>query len=222
MNSSLAARSKLAEQLAVYFVADPEQTERDLVGIVATAVARGVTMVQLRAKTMPDDDFVPLARAIQAVCREHDVPFIVNDRLVVALEIEADGVHLGEHDLPIDVARDLAGPSFIIGSSPKNLEQAEAARALGANYVGLGPVYATGSKGDAGDPIGLEGLAEQIAAAKLPAVGIGGITIENATEVILAGADGVAVISAIQAAPDPGQATADLAAAVRAGLDRQI
>jgi thiamine-phosphate diphosphorylase len=222
MNNSLAARSKLAEQLAVYFVADPEQTERDLVGIVATAIARGVTVVQLRAKRMPDDDFVPLARAIQAACRDQDVPFIVNDRLVLALELGADGVHLGEHDLPIDVARDLAGPSFIIGSSPKNLEQAEAARTQGANYVGLGPIYATGSKGDAGDPIGLEGLAEQIAAAKLPAVGIGGITIANATEVILAGADGVAVISAIQGATDPGQATADLAAAVRAGLDRQI
>jgi thiamine-phosphate pyrophosphorylase len=136
--------------------------------------------------------------------------------------LRADGVHLGEHDLPIDVARELAGPSFIIGSSPKNVEQAETARVQGADYVGLGPVYATGSKGDAGAPIGLEGMAEQIAAAKLPAVGIGGITIANATEVILAGADGVAVISAIQGAADPGQATADLAAAVRAGLDRQI
>ncbi len=222
MNNSLAARSKLAEQLAVYFVADPEQTERDLVGIVATALARGVTMVQLRAKTMPDDDFVPLARAMHAACRDQNVPFIVNDRLILALELGVDGVHLGEHDLPIDVARDLAGASFIIGSSPKNVDQAEAARAQGANYVGLGPVYATGSKGDAGEPIGLDGLAEQIAAAKLPAVGIGGITIANATEVILAGADGVAVISAIQGAADPGQAAADLAAAVRAGLDRQI
>lgn len=222
MSNSLAARSRLAEQLAVYFVADPEQTERDLVGIVATALARGVTMVQLRAKTMTDEEFVPLARAMQAVCREQDVPFIINDRLVLALELGADGVHLGEHDLPIDVARQLAGPSFIIGSSPKNLEQARAAMGLGANYVGLGPVYATGSKGDAGDPIGLVGLAEQIEAAKLPAVAIGGITAANATEVILAGADGVAVISAIQGAADPGQATAELAAAVRAGLDREI
>lgn len=219
---SLAARSKLAEQLAVYFVADPEQTERDLNDIVVAAIAGGVTMVQLRAKTMDVAAFQVLAIDILALCRERGVPFIVNDRFEVALAIGADGVHLGELDLPLDEARQQAGPSFIIGSSPKHLAQAEVARELGADYVGLGPVYATGSKDDAGAPIGLHGLAARIEAAKLPAVGIGGITVKNATEVILAGADGVAVISAIQLARDPRQATAELAAAVRAGLERRI
>lgn len=219
---SIAARSKLANQLAVYFVADPEQSQRALDGDVAAAIAGGVTMVQLRAKTINDAEFQLLATDLLGLCRDRGVPFIVNDRFDIALAIGADGVHLGELDLTLDEARQRAGPSLIIGTSPKHIAQAEAARELGADYVGVGPVYATGSKNDAGDPIGLDGLAARIAAAKLPAVGIGGITTKNATEVILAGADGVAVISAIQRAPDPRQAAADLAAAVRAGLERRI
>jgi thiamine-phosphate diphosphorylase len=219
---SLAARSKLAEQLAVYFVADPEQSQRDLGDDVAAAIAGGVTMVQLRAKTMHDTAFRSLATEILAICRDRGVPFIVNDRLELALTVGADGVHLGELDLPLDEARQRAGASFIIGSSPMDVAQAAAARELGADYVGLGPVYATGSKDYAGDPIGLTGLAARIAAAKLPAVGIGGISATNATEVILAGADGVAVISAIQRAPDPRRAAAELATAVRAGLERRL
>lgn len=219
---SLAARSKLAEQLAVYFVADPEQTDRDLNDIVVAAIAGGVTMVQFRAKSMADAAFQAMATDLLTRCRDRSVPFIVNDRFDLALAIGADGVHLGELDLPLDEARQRAGPSFLIGSSPKHLAQAQVARELGADYVGLGPIYATGSKDDAGAPIGLDGLAARIEAAKLPAVGIGGITVENATQVILAGADGVAVISAIQQAPDPGQAAAELATAVRAGMERRI
>ena len=220
--SILAARSKLADQLAVYFVADPEQSERDVRDDVTAAIANGVTMVQLRAKTVPEADFRTLAIDLLSVCREHEVPFVINDRLDLALAIGADGVHLGEHDLPVEVARVRATPPFIIGFSPTDVEQAAGARLMGADYVGLGPVYATGSKADAGAAIGLEGLMERIEAAKLPAVGIGGITVDNATAVILAGADGVAVISAIQRSPDPGRAAAELAAAVRAGLDRRI
>ena len=219
---SLAARSKLAEQLAVYFVADPEQSQRHLGDDVVAAIAGGVTMVQLRAKTMDDTSFRSLATEILAICRDQGVPFIVNDRFEVGLAIGADGVHLGELDLPLDEARQRAGASFIIGSSPTDVAQAAMARELGADYVGLGPVYATGSKNDAGEPIGLTGLTARIAAAKLPAVGIGGITATNATEVILAGADGVAVISAIQRAPHPRLAAAELWAAVRAGLERRL
>ena len=220
--STLAARSKLADQLAVYFVADPEQSERDVRDDVAAALANGITMVQLRAKTMTEAEFRVLAVDLLTLCRVSDVPFIVNDRLDVAQAIGADGVHLGEHDLPVEVARVRAVPPFIIGFSPKDVEQAAGARLRGADYVGLGPVYATGSKADAGSAIGLDGLATQIQAAKLPAVGIGGINVENATAVILAGADGVAVMSAIQRASDPGRAAAELAAAVRAGLERRI
>jgi thiamine-phosphate diphosphorylase len=220
--STLSSRSKLAEQLAVYFVADPEQSLRDIRDDVSAAIANGVTMVQLRAKTMPAAEFQTLAVEVQALCRERGVPFIVNDRLDVAEAIGADGVHLGEHDLPIDLARQRMGPGFLIGASPTDVEQAAAARMHGADYVGLGPVYVTGSKTDAGAAIGLDGLAERIHAAKLPAIGIGGITVDNATDVVLAGADGVAVISAIQRAADPGRATAALAAAVRAGLERRI
>lgn len=218
---SLTARSELADQLAVYFVADPEHAERDVLDDVSAAIANGVTMVQLRAKHLDDDAFESLALALRDTCQAHGVPFIVNDRLAAALRIGADGVHLGEHDLPVEIARQLAGPGFIIGSSPKDEAQAAAARLDGADYVGLGPVYATGSKDDAGPAIGLDGLAARIHAAKLPAVGIGGISLARAPEVILAGADGVAVISAIQRTPDPGLAAAALAAAVRASLDRR-
>lgn len=220
--STLAARSRLADQLAVYFVADPEQAQRDLLSDVAAAIDNGVTTVQLRAKRMETGPFEALAVLLRDICRQRGVPFIINDRIEVALRIGAGGVHLGVHDLAISDARLLAGPGFIIGASPTDAAQAEAARLEGADYVGLGPVYATGSKDDAGVPIGLSGLAAQIHAAKLPAVGIGGITVENATEVILAGADGVAVISAIQRAPDAGAAAAALAAAVRAGLERRL
>ncbi|MDQ3692017.1 MAG: thiamine phosphate synthase [Chloroflexota bacterium] len=203
-------------------MADPERGERDLLGDVIAAIAGGVTMVQVRAKHLDRDAFRALAAPLREACQVRGVPFIVNDRLDLALEIGADGVHLGEHDTPVDEARRLSGPNLIIGASPRDESQAELARLLGADYVGLGPVYVTGSKDDAGTPIGLAGLAARIHAAKLPAVGIGGITVERATEVVLAGADGVAVISAIQRAPDPAVAAAALAAAVRAGLNRRL
>src|SRR5688572_27229613 len=131
---SLAARSKLAEQLAVYFVADPEQAQRDLGGDVVAAIDGGVTMVQLRAKTIDDTAFRSLATEILAICRDRGVPFIVNDRFEVALAVGADGVHLGGLDLQLDEARRRAGAPFIIGSSPTDVAQAAAARELGADY----------------------------------------------------------------------------------------
>jgi thiamine-phosphate pyrophosphorylase len=219
--TTLADRSRLAGLLAVYLVADPEQARPGaLPGIVAAAVANGVTMVQLRAKTLSNAAFRAEALDLMPILAAANVPFIVNDRFRIAVELGAAGVHLGEHDLPVAEARKLAPAGFIIGASPKDIAQAAAAREDGAEYVGVGPVYATGSKNDAGAAIGLAGLAAQIEAAKLPAVGIGGITAENASEVILAGADGVAVISAIQRAPDPGLAAAALAAAVNGALTR--
>jgi len=206
---------ELRDQLAVYLVADPEQTERDLLEDVMAALEGGVTAVQLRAKHMNDHDAWVLALQLREHCHYHQALFLVNDRLDIALASQADGVHLGANDLPIGMARWIAGPDFIIGYSPATDMQAASATRVKASYVGIGPVFATGSKDDAGEPIGLDTLAHRIELAEKPAVGIGGITPENAPLVIEAGAVGVSVISAILRQPDPKDAAARLAAAVR-------
>ncbi len=211
-----AARPDLAEKLAVYLVADPEATGRDLVEDAIAALDGGVTCVQLRAKRMADGDAWRLAIRLREQCRYRGALFIVNDRVDLALASQADGVHLGVWDLPLAMARWMAGPGFVLGYSPTTTAEAASAVRQGADYVGAGPVFATASKADAGTPIGVAGLAERVEAAGLPTVGIGGITAENAGEVIRAGAVGVSVIGAILGADDPGAAAARLAAAVRA------
>jgi thiamine-phosphate pyrophosphorylase len=210
------ARPDLAEKLAVYLVADPEATGRDLVEDAIAALDGGVTCVQLRAKRMADGDAWRLAIRLREQCRYRGALFIVNDRVDLALAAQADGVHLGVRDLPLAMARWIAGPGFVLGYSPTTVAEAASAVRQGADYVGAGPVFATASKADAGAPIGVAGLAERVEAAGLPTVGIGGITAENAGEVIRAGAVGVSVIGAILGADDPGAAAARLAAAVRA------
>lgn len=205
---------ELRERLAVYYVADPEQTERDILGLVEDALAGGVTAVQLRAKQMPGREMYELGRQMRQLCQDAGVLFFVNDRVDVGVACDADGVHVGVHDLPLDATRRLIGSGMILGYSPLNLTEVSKSREWGADYVGLGPVYATGSKADAQAPLGPMGLAEQVAVAKLPTVGIGGISLANAGEVIRAGVDGVAVISAIQGASNSRQAAESLALAV--------
>lgn len=211
----------LRDQLAVYLVADPELTKRDLIEDVVAALVGGVTAVQLRAKHLNDHDAWALAIQLRTRCHDRNALFLVNDRLDLALAAQADGVHLGATDLPVGIARWLAGPDFIIGYSPTTDGQAASATRVRADYVGIGPVYATGSKSDAGDAIGLETLAERIDLAEVPAVGIGGITPDNAPAVIRAGACGVAVISAVLGAPEPSAAAERLAASVRDALRRR-
>src|SRR3954471_23778829 len=205
---------ELRERLAVYFVADPEQTERDIVSVVEDALASGVTALQLRAKQMPGREMYDLGRQMRQLCHEAGVLFFVNDRVDVGVACDADGVHVGVHDLPLDATRRLIGSGMILGYSPLNLSEVSQSREWGADYVGLGPVYATDSKVDAQAPLGPAGLAEQVAVARLPSVGIGGISPANAGEVIRAGVDGVAVISAIQGAANVRQAAESLALAV--------
>lgn len=213
--------AELRDRLAVYLVADPEGTERSLLDDVQAALSGGATCVQLRAKRLDGYDFWRIATTLRALCAESDALFIVNDRLDVALAVEADGVHLGVSDLPVDVARTMTPPGFVIGFSPQTMDDVRATAELGADYAGLGPVFATGSKDDAGAPIGLAGLRSQVAACQVPTVAIGGITLANAADTVAAGVDGLAVIGAILRASDPEQATRDLAAAVRAGMARR-
>ena len=199
-----ASPGRLRAALALYLVADPEQSASgDLVADTAAAITGGVTCVQLRAKHLSDFDALDLALPLASLCRRHGVPFLVNDRLDVALAVNADGLHVGLSDLPIPVVRRLGGERFLIGWSPETTEQAATSGAIGADYVGLGPVFPTGSKTDAGVAIGLDGLAARVAAAGIPTVGIGGISVVSAASVIRAGADGIAVISAILRNVDP-------------------
>jgi thiamine-phosphate pyrophosphorylase len=205
---------ELRERLAVYYVADPEQSDREFLAIVDAALAGGVTSLQLRAKRMGGRDMFDLAVTLRERCQAAGALFFVNDRVDIAMAAGADGVHVGMSDLPLEAARKLIGPDMMLGFSPLEMADVRAAKGRGADYVGLGPVFGTASKEDAQPPLGLAALAEQARAAKLPAVGIGGIDIANAGLVIRAGVDGVAVISAIQNAADPKQAAESLALAV--------
>ena len=206
---------RLRAALALYLVADPEQSASgDLVADTSAAIAGGVTCVQLRTKYLSDLDALDLAIPLADLCRRHGVPFLVNDRLDVALAVNADGLHVGLTDLPIAVVRRLGGEDLLVGWSPETVEQAASSVARGADYVGLGPVFPTGSKGDAGAAIGLAGLDVRVGVSGVPTVGIGGITVDAVASVIVAGADGVAVISAILRSPDPEEAAARLRAVV--------
>lgn len=211
-------RDELRDRLAVYFVADPEQAPANFLDIVDQALAGGVTSLQLRAKTMSGYEMYELAVILRDRCRAAGVLFFINDRVDVGIACDADGVHVGMKDLPLPQTRRIVGRRIIVGFSPLAMPDVVGARALGADYVGLGPVYGTASKADAQPELGLMDLSQQVAAARIPTVGIGGITVANAGSVIRAGADGVAVISAIQGAENPRQATESLALAVNLAL----
>jgi thiamine-phosphate pyrophosphorylase len=150
---------------------------------------------------------VELGRQLRAVCREHGIPFIVNDRVDLALILDADGVHIGQEDLPVPDVRRIIG-SRLLGVSTETVEEARRAVAEGADYLGVGPMFATSTKPDAGDPIGPSAITRirREIGAEIPLVGIGGVTPERAPEVLAAGADGVAVISAISRAASPVEA----------------
>jgi thiamine-phosphate pyrophosphorylase len=177
----------------------------------AAAVIGGATMIQLRLKEESARSLVEVARTIQAMVPE--VPLVVNDRADVALAAGAAGVHVGVDDLAPALLRRIVPPGFIIGASVGSAD--EVSRAAGADYVGIGPVYSTGSKSDAGMAIGPDGFTELARRCALPAVAIGGITSERVADVMAAGASGVAVISALFGASDPTLA----ARALRSALD---
>jgi thiamine-phosphate pyrophosphorylase len=192
---------------------------RSTVEIVEAAIAGGVDVVQLRDKDRTVRERYETGRKLRELTREAGIPLVVNDRIDLAKAIDADGVHLGDDDLPISVAREQLGADAIVGRSVSTVAGAEEAAAAGADYFGVGAVYGTTSKDT--DPesseIGLGRVRAIADAVDVPFVGIGGITPENAADVVRAGADGVAVISAITAADDPAAATRALNEAVDAG-----
>jgi thiamine-phosphate pyrophosphorylase len=189
---------------AVYVLTDRQAVgERALTEVVRAAVRGGATAVQLRDKGASTRDTIELGRALLAITRPAGVPLIVNDRADVALAIDADGVHVGQGDMPAPLARQIIGPRRILGVSAGTVKEARQAEREGADYLGVGDVYGTPTKRDAGTPIGLSGLSEIARAVSIPVVAIGGITLDNAAAAIQAGAAGVAVISAVVGASDP-------------------
>ncbi|HYH78904.1 MAG TPA: thiamine phosphate synthase, partial [Longimicrobium sp.] len=206
---------ELTRRLSLIVITDPDCGEgRTIVDVVRAALRGGAPSIQLRAKDQPAREQAALARALLAETRAAGALLWVNDRLDVALAAGADGVHLGQDDIPVDAARRIVPAGFLVGISAETPELALAAERDGADYVGTGPVHATGSKADAGEAIGCARIAEVARAVRIPVVGIGRISADNADDVVRAGAAGVAVISAVMRAPDPEAATRALMRAV--------
>jgi len=175
--------------------------------ITRLAIAGGADTIQYRQKSGSTREMIEIARNMKRLCSEADVTFIVNDRLDVAIAAEADGVHLGQDDFPIPMARELLGEGWIIGGSAATLDETRKCLSEGADYVGFGPVYPTSSKDDAGPVSGIDILKKVVEIIPLPIIAIGGVGAENIPDVMRAGARGIAVISAVCCQDDPEEAT---------------
>jgi len=214
MNAEAAVRREV--DYGVYLVTDRALCRgRALADVVAAAVAGGVTVVQLREKHADTHEFVELARALKALLAPRGVPLLINDRVDVAQACRADGVHVGQGDMHPAEVRALLGHTALVGLSVETMDQAREAETLDVDYLGVSPVFATPTKTDTAPPWGLDGLARLRAATGRTLVAIGGIGAANAASVLTAGADGLAVVSALCAADDPERAAAELRRVVR-------
>lgn len=195
----------------VYLVTDRGLClNRSLQDVVLKAVQGGVSCVQLREKDLPTRDFIEEAAAVKKILLPFQVPLIINDRIDVALACGADGLHIGQQDIPYDKARKLMGERAIIGLSVETWEDVESVEKLDVNYIGVSPVFATPTKTDTKEPWGLAGLRKIRAFSRHSLVAIGGINISNAQAVAEAGADCLAVVSAVCSADDPSAAATEL------------
>jgi thiamine-phosphate pyrophosphorylase len=202
-------------------------TDRALCGgrpigeVVRQAVQGGASCVQLREKDISTREFIELAQSVREILKPAGVPLIINDRVDVALAVGAEGVHIGQSDMPYETTRRLMGPSAIIGLSVETWEDVEKARALDADYLGVSPVFTTPTKKDTKGAWGIEGLARIRAFVKHPLVAIGGLNQENADAVVMAGADSIAVVSAICSSSDPLAQAKILSAIITEALNRK-
>jgi thiamine-phosphate pyrophosphorylase len=207
----------------LYFV-----TDRDLCGnksledVVLQSVKGGATCVQIREKNLSTRAFIEEAFSIKKILAPFGVPLIINDRIDVALAVKAAGVHVGQDDMPYETARALMGHTAIIGLSVETWEDVERAEKLDVDYLGVSPVFETPTKTDTKGSWGLEGLSKIKAFSRHPLVAIGGLNLGNAKEVVLAGADSVAVVSAICAAPDPYTVSNELHEIIEAALKERL
>lgn len=202
---------KINTNFSLYLVTDSAIIgERDFFEIIREAVEAGVTIVQLREISISDREFIEKAKKLKGILSVKNISLIINNRSDVAVAVNAEGVHLGQEDLPIEYARKILGKRKIIGVSANNVEEAIEAQNKGADYIAASPIFFTPTKVDIRTPIGLDGLEKMRKYVKVPLIAIGGINRENVREVIKRGVDGVAVVSAIMASPDPYKATKEL------------
>ena len=190
--------------------------ERTLWDGVEEAIRGGATLVQLREKEISSKEYLELAQRVKEVTDRHDIPLIINDRIDIALAVDADGVHLGPEDLPVPLARKLLGDGKIIGSSAASVDEALLFQAQGADYLGVGAVFPTATKRGT-EKVGLEDLRGIKSAVHIPVVAIGGINAENAKPVMETGVDGVAVVSAIMDQADIREAARRLLSLLKKG-----
>lgn len=194
--------------LELYLVTDRELSTIPFYEMIKKAVKGGVTVVQLREKRLSTREFIEEALEVKKIVS--GIPIIINDRVDIALAARADGVHLGNEDMPVDIAKRILGKDFIIGASAGSVEEAIEKEKMGADYIAVSPVFSTPTKPDAGPPLGLEGIREMRKIVKVPLIGIGGINRENVIDVIRSGAEGVAVVSAIVSSEDPEKSAKEL------------
>jgi thiamine-phosphate pyrophosphorylase len=197
--------------LSLYLITDRHLTGgKNLLTVLEQAIQGGVRAIQLREKDLSAQALYELARQVCALTLAHDVALFVNDRVDVALAVGADGVHLGQGGLDADVARRIVGRNFQIGVSAHSLTEAQRAERKGADFVTFSPVFSTPSKTPYGSPVGVEKLAEAKRMLAIPVVGLGGIKVQNADQVLEAGVDGISVVSAIISSDDPCVAAREL------------
>lgn len=196
---------------SLYLVTNRELSRgRNILSVVKSAVNGGVSCVQLREKKCSTLEFIEHALHLKGFLNRHNIRLIINDRLDVAIAVGADGVHLGQKDMPFHMAKKIVKNTMIIGISAECLDDAVQAEKEGADYIGLGPIYATATKTDTGKPLGLKGFNEIRKKIKIPIVAIGGLNHTNAASVIKSGADGIAVVSAIVSADNPEKSAREL------------
>ena len=204
-------RDEIRKAMLLYAVTDQmwlKEGEK-LADVVETVLQNGATFLQIREKDLAQDAFEAEAERLKTLCTQHEVPFVVNDSVEIALQCDADGVHVGQSDIKGRDIRAIIGPDKILGISAGTVEEAVAAEKAGADYIGVGAVFPTGTKKNA-TPMTMEQLKEIVSSVSIPVVAIGGIGAGNILQLRGSGVDGVAVVSAIFAAENPGKATADL------------
>ncbi len=192
----------MAIDFNLYLITDRKQIKQPLSDAARLALKGGVRAIQLREKDLPVRELLALAREMRALTREFGARLFINDRLDVAMIVDADGVHLGHDSMPVDAARKVAGSRLMIGASTHNLEEARAAEQGGADFITYGPVYETSSKVNFGAPVGVESLRAAVSGVSIPIFGLGGIKSGNAGQVIGTGVAGIALISEIFSAQD--------------------
>lgn len=204
------------DKLRLYLVTDSLLAgDRDVVDIVMEAVKGGVTMVQLREKNLDTRSFIRRASLLNSLLLPHGVPLVINDRVDVALATDAAGVHVGQLDMPCEMVRRLLGTGKIIGLSVESQKDVLEANSLDVDYIAVSPVFATATKTDTASPFGLDGLSLAVRSSVHPVVGIGGMNVSTASDVMRTGAAGIAVVSAIISAESPAEAASKMLEKIR-------